>query len=447
VGLDVETAMINIDIIPRPQLASYLHRTQRWAVMVLHRRAGKSFVCIQDLIAKALSHKRSGPPLRYAYVAPTREQAKDIAWKYLVQFTSQIPGVVINKADLAITFHNEATIRLYSGEAYERLRGIYLDGVVMDEAADLDPAAWDNVIRPTLTDYQGWATWVGTPKGRNIFWKMWNRACADNEWFTLMLKASESHIIPEEELADIRRGTTENAFQQEYECSFNIGRPGAIYVRSLEKARAEKRVTNDILWFKELPVYTSWDVGAPLNQKVWIWQMVGDRINYLESLSGCDECKTPADWAARLKERQYGYGGHFIPHDAAAEVGGLWQEALGRSGLAGVCPVPRQISVWDGINLANDAFPRIHINEAGCADGIEALDAYHSKEERDGVTIKDVPVHDWSSHFCDAFSLSHQAIKRGMVIDRSAIPRKAERHEATRVMAGFRGGGFGKVRR
>ena len=108
---------LNIDIVPRPQLAGYLTRSQRWAVMVLHRRAGKSFVCIQDLIAKVFTHKRSGPPLRYAYQAPTREQAKDIAWKYLVQFTSQIPGVVVNKADLQITFHNGATIRLYSGEA------------------------------------------------------------------------------------------------------------------------------------------------------------------------------------------------------------------------------------------------------------------------------------------------------------------------------------------
>jgi len=437
---------INIDIVPRPQLAGYLSRTQRWAVMVLHRRAGKSFVCIQDLIAKVFTHKRPGPPLRYAYIAPTREQAKDIAWKYLVQFTAQIPGVVVNKADLQIAFHNGATIRLYSGEAYERLRGIYLDGVVMDEAADIDPAAWDNVIRPTLTDYMGWATWVGTPKGRNSFWRQWNRACADPEWFTLMLKASESGIIAEEELRDIRRGTTENAFQQEYECSFNVGRPGAIYVRNLEKARSEKRISNDILWFKELPVYTSWDVGAPLNQKVWVWQMVGDRLNYLEALSGDDDCKTPADWAARLKAKQYAYGSHFLPHDASTENGGLWQGALATAGLTGVVPVPRQLSVWDGINLANDAFPRIHFAEAGCVDGLDALDAYHSKEERDGVTIKDVPVHDWASHYSDAFSLSHQAISRGMVIDRSAIARKPTSGNPVKVMAGFRGG-FSRVRR
>ena len=186
--------------------------------------------------------------------------------------------------------------------------------------------------------------------------------------------------------------------------------------------------------------------GAPLNQKVWIWQMVGDRRNFLESLSGDDECKTPADWAARLKAKQYAYGAHFLPHDACAENGGLWQGGLATAGLTGVVPVPRQLSVWDGINLAADAFPRIHFNADGCAHGLDALDAYHSKEERDGVTIKDVPVHDWSSHFADAFSLSHQAINRGMVIDRSAIPRKAVSGERPKVMAGFRGG-FSRVRR
>jgi len=96
--------------------------------------------------------------------------------------------------------------------------------------------------------------------------------------------------------------------------------------------------------------------------------------------------------------------------------------------------------------LANDAFPRIHFAEAGCVDGLDALDAYHSKEERDGVTIKDVPVHDWASHYSDAFSLSHQAISRGMVIDRSAIARKPTSGNPVKVMAGFRGG-FSRVRR
>jgi hypothetical protein len=434
------------EIRARRQFRPYLDRKQRWACMVVHRRGGKTFGCIQDLLAKAFETERPGPPLRFAYIAPTRDQAKDIAWGYLKTFLSPLPGVKINEADLMATLPNGAILRLYSGESYERMRGLYLDGAVIDEYADIDPAAWHSVIRPCLTDYNGWATFIGTPKGRNAFWRLWNDACESPEWFTLMLKASESGIIPAEELRDIRAGTPAHVYEQEYECSFAIGRPGAIYVRNLEKARAEKRISGDVLWFKELPVYTSWDVGAPLNQKVWIWQMVGDRLNYLEALSGDDDCKTPADWAARLKAKQYAYGAHFLPHDACAENGGLWQEALGTAGLTGVVPVPRQLSVWDGINLANDAFPRIRFALDGCADGLEALDAYHSKEERDGVTIKDVPVHDWSSHFSDAFSLSHQAIKRGLVIDRSAIAKKPSTGNPVKVVAGFRGS-FARVRR
>jgi hypothetical protein len=430
---------LTIEIIPRQQLAGYLTRKQRWACMVLHRRAGKSFVCIQDLIARALSHKRSGPPLRYAYLAPTRDQAKDIAFGYLSRFSSQIPGTHINTADLAVTFPNKATVRLYSGEAFERMRGIYLDGIVMDEAADIDPAAWDSVIRPTLSDYGGWATWVGTPKGRNIFWRTWNHASEADDWFSLMLKASDSGLIPADELTDIRRSTPSHIFEQEYECSFAVGRPGAIYAKALEACRSAGRINDNVLWFKELPVYTSWDVGAAENQKVWCWQMVGDRLNFLESLTGGHDVRTPADWAMVLKRKQYAYGSHFIPHDAAAENGGLWQDALGKAGLSGVVPLPRQVSVWDGINLALDAFPRTFFNGGGCESGIDALDSYHAREERDGVTIKDVPVHDWSSHFSDAFSLAHQAIHRGMVVDRSAIPKKPRSGRGLTVHTGVGG--------
>jgi hypothetical protein len=357
-----------------------------------------------------------------------------------MQFCSAIPGVHINQADLAVTLPNKAIIRLYSGESYDRMRGIYLDGMVMDEPADIDPAAWHSVIRPCLADYQGWGTFIGTPKGRggNVFWRTWQQATSDPTWFTLLLKASSSGILSESEIEDIKKGTPPHIFEQEFECSFSIGRPGAIYSKQLEVARNERRITADVLWFKELPVYTSFDVGAPQNQKVWIWQMVGDRINFLEALTGDQDCKTPADWAAKLREKQYSYGSHFIPHDAAAEHGGLWQDGMIKAGLSHIMAVPRQTSIWDGINLAQDSFPRIYINSAGCANGLEALDGYHAKEERDGVSIKDVPVHDWSSHYSDAFSLAHQAIAKGLVADRTAIARKPASQNRPQVYTGFR---------
>jgi hypothetical protein len=415
---------VTVELIPREQFRPYLERKERWACMVVHRRGGKTYVCIQDLLGKALTTSRPGPPLRYAYIAPTRDQAKDIAFGYLSEFAGQLPGTEINKADLMTTLGNGATIRLYSGESYERMRGLYFDGVIMDEMGDIDPKAWQAVVRPCLSDYNGWATFIGTPKGRNIFWRLHTDAQQREEWFSLVLRASTSGILNPAELADIKRNTPDHIFRQEYECDFNIGRPGAIYSAELDKAREEKRIAEDVEWFRELPVYTSWDVGAPRNQKVWIFQLCGDRINFLESLSGDEQCATPAMWSARLLSKRYNFGGHFIPHDAASANGGLWDSGLTTAGLANVVPVPRQVSVWDGINTAVDAMPRCRFNVGGCADGLDALDSYHSKEERDGVTIKEVTVHDWASHNSDAFSLAHQAIGRGMVINRQGMPRK-----------------------
>ena len=426
---------VTIKLVPRRQFLDYIRRTQRWACLVVHRRGGKTYACIQDLIARSLTHTRTGPPLRYAYLAPTRDQAKDIAWGYLKRFTSRIPGVRVNEAELKVMLPNAAEIRLYSGDSYERLRGLYLDGVVIDEPADIDPSAWHAVIRPCLSDYEGWATFIGTPKGRNHFWRLWKEALQQTAWFTLILRSSESGIIKAEELASIKAGTPEHLFRQEMECDFSVGRIGAIYARHLEGARTQRRVSRDILWHKECPVFTSFDVGAPLNQRCWVWQMVGDRVVFLEALFGDHDCGTPADWVKRLQDRPYNYGAHFIPHDAATSNGGLWQGAMLTAGLVNIVAVPRQISVWDGINAALESFDRVSFAEETCSRGIDALDAYHAKEESDGVTIRDVPVHDHASHAADAFSLAFQAIRHGLVVDRSRLPRRPLDHTRRPALA------------
>jgi phage terminase large subunit len=176
-----------------------------------------------------------------------------------------------------------------------------------------------------------------------------------------------------------------------------------------------------------------------LNQRVWCWQIIGDRIVFLESLFGDHECGTPAEWAERLRSRGYSYGSHFIPHDAATTNGGLWEQSLRTAGLMNIVPVPRQNSVWDGVNSALEAMPRVSFNEEGCSLGLDSLDQYHARAETDGTTIRDVPVHDHASHAADAFSLAFQAIKAGLVVDRSALPRGIRKHGRPDVIMGFRG--------
>ena len=197
---------VTLEIRPRRQFRAFLESPARWCCLVVHRRGGKTFSSLQKLLLRALTHKRPGPPTRYAYIAPTQAQAKDIAWGYLKTFTGEIPGVSINESDLKVTFGDGMTVRLYSGENYERMRGLYFDGVVIDEPEDIDPMAWPSVIRACLSDYRGWAIWIGTIKGKKGQWQRYVDAAGDGDWFAMLLRASESGIIPEDELADLRKG-------------------------------------------------------------------------------------------------------------------------------------------------------------------------------------------------------------------------------------------------
>jgi phage terminase large subunit len=149
-----ESARIVIPYSPRAAFLPFHQRTTRWSAMVCHRRAGKTVACINDLLRSALTTQRED--WRGAYIAPYFGQAKDVAWAYLKKFASVVPGVQFSEVELRADFPNGSRIRLYGADnADVRLRGIYLDDVVLDEYADFAPQIWGEVIRPLLADRQG----------------------------------------------------------------------------------------------------------------------------------------------------------------------------------------------------------------------------------------------------------------------------------------------------
>jgi phage terminase large subunit len=152
---------------PRPQFEAYHDRTERFAKIVAHRRFGKTVGCINDMIKAALTNTRQFPPPRFAYIAPTYSQAKDVAWGYLKHFSAD-SGLKMSESELWVEYPNGARIRLYGADNYDRMRGLYHDGVTIDEPAQMDPRAWPEVIRPTLSDYSGWGTFIGTPEGPGL---------------------------------------------------------------------------------------------------------------------------------------------------------------------------------------------------------------------------------------------------------------------------------------
>ncbi len=192
--------------------------TSRFAVLVCHRRFGKTVCAVNALIDAALRFRRSDG--RFAYMAPYYGQAKKVAWDYFKLFAHMIPGVKFNESELSISFSNGSLIRLYGADNPDALRGIYLDGVVLDEVADMKPNVWGEVIRPALADRQGWALFIGTPKGINLFYELYQQALSDPTWFAAMYRADQTNIIPEEELAAARVDMSDSQYAQEFLCDF-----------------------------------------------------------------------------------------------------------------------------------------------------------------------------------------------------------------------------------
>ena len=216
-----EELIVSVDYAPRAQFASFHARAQRYGCIVAHRRCGKTVACVADLVLKALENPRRKP--RYAYIAPLYKQAKDVAWPYLKEFVAGFGRYArVSETELRVTLPNEASIRLYGADNPDTLRGIYLDGVVLDEYALIDPRLWPEVIRPALADREGAAVFIGTPRGRDAFYRIWREAQKDTgTWFAAMLKASETEILPETELVQARTQMSRAQYAREFECSFD----------------------------------------------------------------------------------------------------------------------------------------------------------------------------------------------------------------------------------
>lgn len=391
---------VNLNLAAREQFVPYLTREQRWAGVVAHRRAGKTVACIMDLIKKAVEHTGREP--RFAYIAPTYQQAKDVAWSYLKEYTTAIPGMSKSESELSVTFpHNGARIRLYGAENYDRIRGLYLDGVVIDESGDIDPRAWPEVIRPALSDRRGWATFIGTPKGRNAFHKVYTSAKTDDDWFTAELRASQTGILDDEELDSARKMLTPEQYAQEYECSFDAAIVGAFYGREMAQAEQDERITS-VPHDRSADVYASWDLGIGDSMAIWIFQVVGKEWHWIDYYENSGFALDHyVDW---VKSLPYTVHGHYLPHDGEArelQTGKSRKEFLEERGF-NVEIVPRH-EPMDGIDAARTRFNRFWFDEKKCARGIDCLRMYRSEYDDKNQVLRPRPLHDWASHGADAF--------------------------------------------
>lgn len=397
---------------PRPQFTALHNRNQRWAAMNTHRRAGKTVCLVNDLIYGALECRLHRPQL--AYIGPTYSQAKRVAWAYLKDYADPYLSKPPQEAELKVTLKNEATIYVLGADNADSLRGMYLDGCVPDEYALFKPSVFSQVIRPALSDRNGWAIFASTPRGKNLFYDICQTAKNNpKEWFYLNLPADTSGIIPARELEDLRKDMDPEEFAQEYLCSFDSALKGAIYANEVNLLFLEKRAVPGPLYDEALPVYCAFDLGFT-DATICIWFQIGKdgsiRIIACEATNGTDifhHIERIQQFPAEVREV-------FLPHDARAKNLQTGKSIVEQFLHHDIRPtiIPNH-KIRDGIAATRAIFPQLYVDLGTTGDLMEAMKAYRRQWNDNLGLYSDAPLHDWASDYCDC--LRYVALACGLL--------------------------------
>ena len=346
-----------------------------------------------------------GPNGLFGYVAPYQNQARRIAWDYF-KFYAQPVIKDANEQMMSLTLMNGAKISLFGADNADAMRGLGFSGLYLDEYGDFKPSVFGNVLRPALSDKQGWCVFAGTPKGKNQFWEIYETAQRlPDEWFLLRLPASVSGLLPNSELAAAKAQLSEDQYLQEYEVSFTASILGSFYGSELRQAEDQGRI-GQVPYDSSLPVYTAWDLGYRDDTAVWFFQLTRNEVRCIDffAVSGADI----HDIAETITSKPYRYGKHYLPHDARAkslQTGRSIIEQLAGALEAKNLAVVPDIGLQNGIQAVRLTLPRVWFDAEKCREGIEALRQYQREYDEDKRSFRQSPRHDWTSHPSDAFRM------------------------------------------
>lgn len=397
-----DSVEVTIPYQPRELQLDFHNNRSRFAVIVCHRRFGKTVMLVNEGIKHAMTCDKERP--RVAYIAPTYSQAKRIAWDYVKHFAGVIPGVKFNEAELRADFPNGGRLQLLGQDNPDSLRGSYFDLVLCDEYQMWSPRVFPEIIRPALADRKGHAVFTGTPSGtENPLHDAWQQA-KDQGWFAKMHKASQTGYVDQDELDIARKGMSDEQYAQEFECSWEASIIGSIYGRLVTQAFDDKRI-RPIQFEPTVPVDTCWDLGINDATAIWFVQRVGPEVRLVDYYEASGESLN--HYVQVIKDRaeagRYQIGTAILPHDVQARELGTGKSRLEvLQGLRLDCRVAPNLAIADGIEATKQLLKTVWIDESRCEYGIKCLMNYRREYNEARRTFYDRPLHDWSSHGCDA---------------------------------------------
>lgn len=388
----------------------HLHnRKERFIVIVAARRSGKSVASVNHLIRSAMTN-----PGLYAYIAPYKEQAKKVIWDIFKEYSKDLQPKY-NEQQLSITFPNGGKILVLGADNQEALRGLGLKGVILDEVADLKEGVFTKIILPTLATERGYAIFIGTPKGKNLFYQLYMRGQkGEPDWYSVKLNVYEAKNLSEEEIKTQKAEMTDEEFMQEFMCDFTTAIGGAIYKEEVRFLKENNRITK-VLYDSRYPVYTFWDIGyTDKTAIIWV-QRVNNAyylIDYYEESN-----KDTTHYANVIRSKPYGNVKLYLPHDAAhktlANNGVSFEMQLNDLGFeTEIVQAPSNKIL--AINSTRMKLKMCFIDEDKCEKLIDYLSRYQWKST---LVSERYPVHDDTSHGMDAlsyFALTEITDKQGV---------------------------------
>ena len=416
----------------REPFLPFHQRTTRFAVMVAHRRAGKTVACVNELITRAIYSKKKRP--RYAYIGPLLKQAKKIAWEYLKEYTAGLEKKKPSESELSVILrHNDAEISIYGADNPDGFRGQYFDGVILDEYGDMSPSIWGTVLLPTLADRHGWAAFIGTFKGRNHFYRVWRNAQgldlrpevnADDyvrNWFNFLLSIDNSNLLTESEKALQKAEMDDEQWEQEFRCNPDATVKGTYYMKMISTLEGNGQIYSDKAFYDpDQPVEVAFDLGFTDSTAAWFWQRRPGGIaiiRYYEAHS-----QPLSHYFEYLAGTGYRFKTVWLPHDARTKSLQTGRSTVEQF-LQAQFPIRivAKLDIMDGISAARKVLPMCHFHES-TAQGVECLRAYRRQFDDDKKVFSDQPYHDWSSHGADAFRYM-SLVAHGIMLDDDEKPK------------------------
>ena len=187
----------------------------RFKVISAGRRFGKSRLAAWVLLIKALQSKSKD----VFYVGPTFQQSKDIMWGMLKELGRDVIKAA-HENTAVLTLINDRKIYLKGSDRPDTLRGVGLEYVVLDEYASMKPEVWEMILRPTLADVKGGAMFIGTPAGKNHFYKLFLEAQENDDWEAFQFNSTDNPLLDPKEIQAAKSSMSTQAFRQEFEATF-----------------------------------------------------------------------------------------------------------------------------------------------------------------------------------------------------------------------------------